>query len=86
MKLISVERARETAEVMLPDPILRMAVNSVLQNTEQVTVTHCGECSFFKETMGKDSGKGCGYGRCVNPAGMGGIVFTGSFCSQGNPD
>ena len=84
MKLISTERAMATAEALLPDPILKMAVRAVLENTAG-EVIHCGECDFFQETMGKDSGKGCGYGRCTNPAGMGGIVFADSFCSQGKP-
>ena len=44
----------------------------------------CKDCVSYQETMGKDSGKPCGYGSCFNPfAIITGIVYDEDFCSYG---
>jgi hypothetical protein len=48
-----------------------------------VKVVRCKDCVNYKETLGKDSGKPCGYGSCNNPCAMTGIVYDEDFCSYG---
>lgn len=43
-KLIDVTSARETADVILGDPILKMAVNAVLNNTQGFDLVRCKNC------------------------------------------
>ena len=43
-KLIDVTSARETADVILGDPILKMAVNAVLNNTQGFDLVRCKDC------------------------------------------
>ena len=46
-------------------------------------VVRCKDCVNYKEILGKDSGKPCGYGSCNNPCAMIGIVYDEDFCSYG---
>lgn len=81
MKLISTERAMAAAEVMLPDPILRMAVRAVLENTAG-EVVHCGECRFWEKCESSLVGEVMcctGQGDCKIQK------EPGDFCSQGKP-
>jgi hypothetical protein len=44
MKLVDVKSTKEFADTFLPDPILKMAVNSVLNNAPGFDLVHCSEC------------------------------------------
>lgn len=47
-------------------------------------VVRCKDCKHYEETTGKDSGKPCGYGKCVNRMTMlMAIVYDEDFCSYG---
>ncbi len=48
-----------------------------------VIPVRCEDCINYKEVLGIDSGKPCGYGRCKNPCAMVGIVYNDDFCSYG---
>ena len=51
---------------------------------EAVEVVRCKDCLSYQETIGKDSGKPCGYGSCYNPCAIiTGIVYDEDFCSYG---
>lgn len=50
---------------------------------DAVEVVRCKDCVNYQETLGKDSGKPCGYGSCKNPCAMTGIVYDEDFCSYG---
>lgn len=50
---------------------------------DAVEVVRCGECLYFAETRGKDSGKPCGYGICTKPFHISNIVTIEDFCSFG---
>lgn len=55
----------------------------LLLNGNAVEVVRCKDCLNYKETMGKDSDKPCGYGRCLHPSGLKAIVFDEFFCPHG---
>lgn len=48
-----------------------------------VPIVRCKNCWYYKEVIGKDSGKPCGYGICNNQSGLRGIIFDEYFCSYG---
>jgi len=51
---------------------------------EYAPVIRCKECVSYQETVGKDSGKPCGYGSCMNTCAIiTGIVYGEDFCSYG---
>lgn len=51
--------------------------------TKYAEVVRCKDCNHFKETNGKDSGKPCGYGKCMKPFFIQMIVDAYDFCSYG---
>ena len=51
--------------------------------TKCVEMVRCGECLYYSETTGKDSGKPCGYGVCTKPFHITNIVTKDDFCSYG---
>ena len=52
--------------------------------TDMVEVVRCKDCAYYQETIGKDSGKPCGYGSCINTCAIiTGIVYDEDFCSYG---
>lgn len=63
--------------------------NAVLESidaqptVDAVEVVRCKDCLFYQETIGKDSGKPCGYGSCGVPGHITGIVYDEEFCSYG---
>jgi hypothetical protein len=48
-----------------------------------IPVVRCKGCKHFAETKGKDSGKPCGYGKCMKPFFIQMIVDADDFCSYG---
>ena len=50
---------------------------------DAVPVVRCKNCLYYQETIGKDSGKPCGYGSCCVPGHVTGIVYDEEFCSYG---
>lgn len=51
---------------------------------DAVEVVRCGDpCRYYKEYLGKDTGKPCGYGSCQNARFFGSMVFDEDFCSLG---
>lgn len=50
---------------------------------DAVPVVRCKNCIYYQETIGKDSGKPCGYGSCRVPGHITGIVYDEDFCSYG---
>ena len=50
---------------------------------DAVEVVRCKDCKHFAETTGKDSGKPCGYGKCMKPFFIQMIVDADDFCSYG---
>ena len=61
-------------------------VNKIIQNqtaVDAVEAVRCKDCLNYKETMRNDSGKQCGYGRCLHPSGLKSIVFDQYFCPFG---
>ena len=58
-------------------------LGKVWDEVDTVEVVRCKDCVNYQETMGKDSGKPCGYGSCRKPTAMIGIVFDEDFCSHG---
>jgi predicted nucleic-acid-binding Zn-ribbon protein len=62
--------------------IVANAINDILPN--MVEVVRCKKCAYYGETIGKDSGKPCGYGSCYcKSAVITGIVYDEDFCSYG---
>ena len=61
-------------------PGLRKQVEELEKNQVEV---RCKDCNHFKETNGKDSGKPCGYGKCMKPFFIQMIVDADDFCSYG---
>lgn len=53
------------------------------RSVDAVEVVRCKKCLFYNETIGKDSGKPCGYGSCCVPGHITGIVYDEDFCSYG---
>ena len=70
MKLIDPKAAKEYAETALADPILQMAVRTVLDNAPGMEIVHCGECRM------------CGKRECPM-SGTPGVVAASDFCSYG---
>ena len=57
-KVIELSRAREVADTLLPDPILKLAVNAVLNNCPTMELIRCGECIHrIKGTWAKCTGR-----------------------------
>ena len=54
-----------------------------LRDNDVVKVVRCKYCKHFTETKGKDSGKPCGYGKCMKPFFIQMIVDADDFCSYG---
>ena len=55
-----------------------------LLSKDVVPVVRCKNCLYYQETIGKDSGKPCGYGSCYcKSAVITGIVYDEDFCSYG---
>lgn len=49
-----------------------------------VEIVRCKECENYQSTLGKDSGKPCGYGICMNKVnGLKGMIFDEDFCPYG---
>ena len=49
-----------------------------------VEVVRCKDCIYYIETVGKDSGKPCGYGSCGCTCQIiTGIIYDEDFCSYG---
>lgn len=68
--LMVVAGKKDTAELMVSHDV--------------VPVVRCKDCKHYEETTGKDSGKPCGYGKCVNRMTMlMAIVYDEDFCSYG---
>lgn len=62
--------------------ILRDLLNDC-PTVDAVPVVRCKDCLYYQETIGKDSGKPCGYGSCHVPGRITGIVYDEEFCSYG---
>ena len=54
-----------------------------IESLDTVEVIKCKDCANYQQTLGKDSGKLCGYGSCRNPCAMTGIVYDEDYCSYG---
>ena len=48
MKLIDPKAAKEYAETALADPILQMAVRTVLDNAPGVEIVRCADCKHYQ--------------------------------------
>lgn len=49
-----------------------------------VEIIRCKECENYQSTLGKDSGKPCGYGICINKVnGLKGMIYDEDFCPYG---
>ena len=63
-KLIDVQSAREVADAIFGDPILKMAVNAVLNNTEGFDLVKCEECKktwcYLRQELGNNGFCSCG--------------------------
>ena len=80
MKLVDPNQAKEFAATIFGDPILKMAVNAVMDNVPKVEaseVVFCEICRHSRET------ERAGYLFCNNPCGMGRGVIATDFCSDG---
>ena len=49
MKLIEVNRAKEFASTLFGDPVLKMAVNAVLDKAPEFELVRCKDCKRYKE-------------------------------------
>lgn len=58
MKLIEVKQAKEFASTFFNDPILKMAANSVLDNSPTIDVVYCHECKYFLRNTEVNTDKG----------------------------
>jgi hypothetical protein len=61
MKLLDAKATKEFASTFLADPILKMAVNAVLNNAPGIELVHCSECKHeeicaFRQMMKYDHG------------------------------
>ena len=79
MKLIEAKQAKEYANTYLPDPILRMAVNAVLDNCPGIDIdkmlTRCGKCKY-REKVPYPEGK-------IWCPRIGRYMKLDGFCSEG---
>ena len=82
MKLIEVKIAKEFASTFFSDPILKWAVNKVLDNAPCFELVRCKDCKHWEEAFGTD-GK-LGYcAMSVNQHGGFAIWYPDDFCSYG---
>ena len=65
------------------DGVTLQSLIHLMPTVDAVEVVRCKDCIHFKETSGKDSGKPCGYGRCMKPFFIQMIVDAEDFCSYG---
>lgn len=84
-RLIDANKLKEKAE---PEEVTGEGIVYVqdiddMPTVDAVEVVRCRDCLNYKDTMGKDSGKPCGYGRCLHPSGLKAIVFDEFFCPHG---
>ena len=63
--------------------LLKWSVLALVNNAPRVEVVRCKDCENYQETIGKDSGKPCGYGSCTSPFWITSIVYDEDFCSYG---
>lgn len=49
MELIEPKRAKEFASTLFNDPILKMAVNAVLDKTPKLEIVNCKDCKWKYE-------------------------------------
>lgn len=54
-----------------------------IESLDIAGIVRCKDCVNYREALGKDSGKPCGYGSCRNACAMIGIVHDEDFCSYG---
>lgn len=77
MKLIEVKTAKEFADTLYNDPILKMAANAVLDNAPGFELVRCRDCVHY----------GCRYGEneyfCSHPDGLNGYLRENDFCCYG---
>lgn len=86
-RLISLDEAlKETHNELYWTESQQAAVRSFLvkqPKVDAVEAVRCGTCLYYSETIGKDSGKPCGYGVCTKPFHITNIVANEDFCSFG---
>lgn len=73
----------EDGGIPLRDFDTHQKILELYPTVDAVGVVRCGKCKHFAETKGKDSGKPCGYGRCMKPFFIAMIVDANDFCSYG---
>ena len=80
MKYVEVEAAKEYANAVMADPILKAAVNSILDNApgaDIAPVVRCKDCAKYNAEFGRctdpRNGKGC----------YGAIVPENHYCGYG---
>ena len=49
MKVVDVKAVNEVAYTMLGDPILKMAVNAVVNSTPTIDLVQCKDCRMYEE-------------------------------------
>ena len=77
MKLIEAKLAKEFANTLLGDPILKMEVNAVLDNAPGFDLVRCKECVFCIFNSSNETFK------CKSMSGMHRTVTPDDFCSYG---
>ncbi len=71
------------AELVFKREDVLRAIDSA-PTVDAVEVVRCKNCLHYEETIGNDSGKPCGYGRCANRCvNITWIVYDDDFCSYG---
>ena len=83
-KLIGADAVKETANVLFGDPIIKMAVDAVVDATPEVDFVHCGDCRQWKDSWVAPDGKSR-HGYCHLEDADGVIVgrWSDDFCSNG---
>ena len=71
-----------TRAILQTNSTFAYCINNI-KPVDAVEVVRCGTCVHFAETKGKDSGKPCGYGKCMKPFFIQMIVDADDFCSYG---
>ena len=80
MKLVDPNQAKEFAATLFGDPILKMAVNAVMNNVPKLDASEVVFCEMCRHSS--KTGR-AGYLFCNNPCGMGRGVISTDFCSDG---
>ena len=83
MRLIDADALEDSMGISDMDIYAKESIREA-PTVDAVEVVRCKDCIYYEETLGKDSGKPCGYGSCGCTCQIiTGIIYDEDFCSYG---